>query len=281
MIRQWLSPAKINIFLSITGRRLDGYHYIQTLFQFLNYSDVLTIITTYNGRIRFLNKNININEKDNLIIKAARLLQKYYWNINSSNVLGANIKIKKIIPIGSGLGGGSSNAATTLLALNRHWNCKIDIDSLANLGLMLGADVPVFIYGKSAFAQGIGDKLTFINLQENWYLIAIPPISINTKIIFNDPKLKRNSKKRSLSCILNEPFYNDCEETVIKRFFIIKKYLMCLLKYAPFRLTGTGACMFAEFNSIFHANKIKKKIPKWINVILVKGSNISPLHKKL
>lgn len=278
MTMTWPAPAKLNLFLSILGRRLDGYHLLQTLFQLLDYSDTLTITTKPGGKINLYCASGKIIKNNNIITQAAYLLQNNYWKDNNSHRLGADIILNKKIPIGSGLGGGSSNAATTLVALNKQWKCNMNVTQLAKLGLMLGADVPLFIHGKTAFAENIGEQLTPIILQEKWFLITVPSISISTSVIFNDPKLKRNSKPHIFTELFNKPFYNDCEPIVKKRFPEIKKHLSFLMKYAPSRLTGTGSCIFTEFHNESIARYVMSKIPAWMTAFIAKGINTSPIH---
>ena len=276
MILQWPSPAKLNLFLYITGQRSDGYHELQTLFQFLDYGDTLTITPTSNSRIQLLTPIEGVNNENNLIIKAANLLKRHVHYTG-----GADISIDKILPMGGGLGGGSSNAATTLVALNRLWNCQLSQQQLAQLGVQLGADVPIFIYGHAAFAEGIGEKLQPASPEEKWYLVANPGISIPTEIIFKDPELKRDSKKRSLNELLSIPFTNNCEYIARKRFYKVEQLISWLLQYAPSRLTGTGACVFAEFDTEFAAREVLNKAPDWLHGFVAKGVNTSPLHRML
>lgn len=196
MMTHWPSPAKLNLFLYITGQRADGYHTLQTLFQFLDYGDTLHIEPRHDGEIHLLTPVNGVENEDNLIVRAARLLMKI---ASESGRLpagsGADISIEKRLPMGGGLGGGSSNAATVLVALNHLWQCGLSIDELATLGLTLGADVPVFVRGHAAFAEGVGEILTPVNPPEKWYLVAHPGVSIPTPVIFKDPQLPRNTPK--------------------------------------------------------------------------------------
>lgn len=278
MKREWLSPAKLNLFLYITGRRYDGYHCVQTLFQLLDYGDVITITPTKDGRIRLLTPINSVADKDNLIIRAARYLQIYCWPKANACTPGVDISLKKVLPIGGGLGGASSNTATVLVALNHAWQCGLTLETLAHLGLNLGADVPVFVRGHSAFAEGIGEQLQPVNLLEKWYLVAMPPICITTTSVFNNPDLKRDSSYRSFEQLLATPFHNVCESLVIKHFNIVKQHLLWLLKYAPARITGTGSCAFAEFDTEKSARKVQILAPLWMRTIIARGVNVSPLH---
>ena len=207
MTLSWPSPAKLNLFLYITGRRADGYHNLQTLFQFLDYGDTLTFTPRKDTQLNILTPVEGVKDEDNLIIKAALLLRNYCQKNNIALLYqGADISIDKKLPMGGGLGGGSSNAATTLIALNWHWQAGLSDEVLAELGVTLGADVPVFVKGHAAFAEGVGEILTPASPKEQWYLVAHPGISISTPTIFTDPELKRNSPIRSLGALLQAPF---------------------------------------------------------------------------
>ncbi|MGP1931490.1 MAG: 4-(cytidine 5'-diphospho)-2-C-methyl-D-erythritol kinase, partial [Arsenophonus sp. ET-DL12-MAG3] len=280
MILTWPSPAKINLFLYIIGQLDNGYHQLQTLFQFLNYNDEITIKTRKDDQILLHTSFIKLQTKNNLIVKAANLLKQYCIKINRiDNYKGVDIYVNKKLPTGGGLGAGSSNAATTLIALNHHWKANIDDNTLTKLARHLGADVPVFINGHAAFAEGIGDKLLPVNPKEKWYLVVYPMINISTQQIFSDPELKRNSKKYSLIELLQRPYINDCEIIVKKRFPQVEKLISWLLGYTSSRLTGTGACVFAEFKTEVAANKVLNKTPAWIQGFVAHSVNYSPLHR--
>lgn len=281
MTRQWPAPAKLNLFLYITGRRSDGYHWLQTLFQFLEYGDTLTITPTAGGRIRLHNPIAGVAEEDNLIVRAARLLQRHCWAADDPAAPGADIQLEKVLPMGGGLGGGSSDAATVLVALNAQWHCGLDVATLAQLGLTLGADVPVFVRGEAAFAEGIGERLTPAAPAEKWYLVAVPPVSIATPRIFGDPELRRDAPPRSLAQLMATPFHNDCEPIARKHFSAVEQHLSWLLEYAPSRLTGTGACVFAEFDTEAAARQVLSQAPAWMRGFVARGVNVSPLHRAL
>ena len=282
MMTHWPSPAKLNLFLYITGQRADGYHSLQTLFQFLDYSDTIDIALRGDGEIRLLTPVEGVAHEDNLIVRAARLLMKVASESNRlPNGSGADISIDKRLPMGGGLGGGSSNAATVLVALNHLWQCGLSIDELAALGLTLGADVPVFVRGHAAFAEGVGEILTPVEPEEKWYLVAHPGVSIPTPVIFNDPDLPRNTPKRSIKTLLKCEFGNDCEVIARKRFREVDAALSWLLEYAPSRLTGTGACVFAEFDTESRARQVLEQAPEWLKGFVAKGVNLSPLHRAL
>ena len=282
MMTHWPSPAKLNLFLYITGQRADGYHTLQTLFQFLDYGDTIDITPRSDGEIHLLTPVEGVAHEDNLIVRAARSLMKA---ASESNRLpkgsGADISIDKRLPMGGGLGGGSSNAATVLVALNHLWQCGLSVDELAALGLTLGADVPVFVRGHAAFAEGVGEILTPVEPEEKWYLVAHPGVSIPTPVIFNDPDLPRNTPKRSIKTLLKCEFGNDCEVIARKRFREVDDVLSWLLEYAPSRLTGTGACVFAEFDTELAARQVLEQAPEWLQGFVAKGVNLSPLKQAL
>ncbi|EJW1312609.1 4-(cytidine 5'-diphospho)-2-C-methyl-D-erythritol kinase [Salmonella enterica] len=282
MMTYWPSPAKLNLFLYITGQRADGYHTLQTLFQFLDYGDTLHIEPRRDGEIHLLTPVNGVENEDNLIVRAARGLMKAALESGRLPAgSGADISIEKRLPMGGGLGGGSSNAATVLVALNHLWQCGLSVDELAKLGLTLGADVPVFVRGHAAFAEGVGEILTPVNPPEKWYLVAHPGVIIPTPVIFKDPQLPRNTPKRSIDTLLKCEFSNDCEVIARKRFREVDAALSWLLEYAPTRLTGTGACVFAEFDTEPCARQVLEQAPEWLNAFVAKGVNLSPLHRAL
>ena len=282
MMTRWPSPAKLNLFLYITGQRADGYHTLQTLFQFLDYGDTLTIVPRQDGQLRLLTPVDGVPNEENLSIRAARLLMKTAADSQRlADGCGADISIEKRLPMGGGLGGGSSNAATVLVALNHLWQCGLSEDELAAIGLTLGADVPVFVRGHAAFAEGVGEVLTPVEVAEKWYLVAHPGVSIPTPVIFRDPELPRNTPVRSIETLLNCEFGNDCEVIARKRFREVDDVLSWLLEYAPSRLTGTGACVFAEFDTELAARQVLEQAPEWLQGFVAKGVNLSPLKQAL
>ncbi len=282
MILSWPAPAKLNLFLYITGRRSDGYHNLQTLFQFLDYGDSLTITPDSSGEIRLLTPVAGVPDEQNLIVRAARLLMHEAAQENRLPLhAGATIAIDKVLPMGGGLGGGSSNAATVLVALNHLWRLDLSSDRLAQMGLQLGADVPVFVKGHAAFAEGIGEALQPASPAEKWYLVAHPGVSIATPAVFNDEALTRDTPVREMSALMQLPFHNDCEAVVRKRFREVDELVSWLLEYAPSRLTGTGACVFAEFDTESAAREVLAMAPKEVKGFVARGVNVSPLHQIL
>ncbi|MGJ8581028.1 MAG: 4-(cytidine 5'-diphospho)-2-C-methyl-D-erythritol kinase [Psychromonas sp.] len=273
---RWPAPAKLNLFLYITGQRPDGYHNLQTLFQFIDRCDFLTINANDSGEITLTPDIENVPLESNLIYKAARLLQAH---TNCS--LGAHISLEKNLPMGGGLGGGSSDAATTLVALNYHWQLNLSEHSLAALGVKLGADVPIFIHGKAAIAEGVGEKLTSVCPAQPYYLIAVPTCHISTPDVFKNPALKRDTKKLSHEQLMNNKWTNDCQPCVKKNYPEVAKTIDWLLEYAPTRMTGTGACVFSTFEHANDAALLAEKTPDWLTCFTTKGLNISPLRELL
>ncbi len=273
---RWPSPAKLNLFLYINGRTENGYHELQTLFQFLDHGDELTIQANNSGEITLSPEIEGVPLHDNLIWKAATTLQQY---ANCS--LGAHIDLNKVLPMGGGIGGGSSNAATTLVALNYLWQLNLSDDELAEIGLKLGADVPVFVRGFAAFAEGVGEKLSPAYPEEKWYLVVRPNVSIATVDVFCHPNLTRNSPKRDLATLLSTPSGNDCEKIVRMLYPEVDKQLSWLLQYAPSRLTGTGSCVFAEFSSKSEAETLLAQLSDNVSAFVAQGRNISPLKETL
>jgi len=272
----WPAPAKLNLFLYITGRRPDGYHQLQTLFQFLERGDRLDFVVTGDARIELTPELPGVAPEDNLIVRAARLLQPHA-------IAGAGVRIRlhKQLPMGGGLGGGSSNAATALVALNQLWRCGLDEQALSTLGLKLGADVPIFIHGHAAFAEGIGERLTPATPPERSYLVMVPGCHVNTAEVFRHPDLWRQSPTLTLTERLQRPWQNDCQPLVRRLYPEVAKALDWLLEYAPSRLTGTGCCVFAECASPEHARNILDCAPTWLTGFVAQGCNRSPLHDRL
>ncbi|WP_394521655.1 4-(cytidine 5'-diphospho)-2-C-methyl-D-erythritol kinase [Pantoea sp. SGAir0184] len=282
MITTWPAPAKLNLFLYITGRRADGYHNLQTLFQFLDVGDTLEITPDNSGSITLLTPLDGVADEDNLIVRAALVLRAAAADKGTlPPQAGARIALQKRLPMGGGLGGGSSDAATVLVALNHLWRTQLSVDELATLGVRLGADVPVFVRGHAAFAEGVGEQLQPAFPAEKWYLVAHPGVSIATPDLFRDPELTRDSPIRTLDELLQRPFHNDCEAVARKRFREVDALLSWLLEYAPSRLTGTGACVFAEFDTESAARQVLELAPKWMCGFVARGLNLSPLQRTL
>lgn len=273
----WPAPAKLNLFLHVNGRRADGYHELQTLFQFVDFGDWLDVKVTDNPAI-VLRSNVamDVAPEDNLIVKAAKSLQQ------ASNCrLGAEIWLDKKLPMGGGLGGGSSDAATTLVALNALWQCGLSEDELAALGLKLGADVPVFIRGQAAFAEGVGEKLQPVEIDEHWYVVIAPDVHVATADVFQHPALPRDTPKLQLCDLLSSEWKNDCQKLVTEQFAQVANALAWLIEYAPSRMTGTGACVFGQFETEQQARSCFAQLPSTFRGFVARGMNRSPLMSRL
>lgn len=270
--QSWPAPAKLNLFLHITGQREDGYHLLQTAFQFVDYGDTLEIAVTESSTIRLSPALSGVADDDNLIVRAAKLLQQA-----SKTTLGAEIRLKKQLPMGGGLGGGSSDAATTLVALNAQWKCQLSQDELAELGLQLGADVPVFVRGHAAWAEGVGELLTPISPAEPWYLVVIPDCQVSTAEIFSTSELTRDCYPIKISGFLSGEGSNVCEAVVKQRYPAVAEALDWLAQYANPRMTGTGACVFASFETAAEAKQVWQQLPVSWQGFVAKGCNQSPL----
>jgi 4-diphosphocytidyl-2-C-methyl-D-erythritol kinase len=269
----WPAPAKLNLFLHILGRRQDGYHNLQTVFQFLQFGDELEIESSGDGRIH-IQTDYAIEQQDDLVLRAAMLLKK-----TTHTALGANITVKKKIPIGGGLGGGSSDAATTLVALNQLWGCGLSLQSLAEIGLQLGADVPVFIAGHSAWAEGIGEKLESVTPTEDWYLVIYPGCPVSTATVFKQPDLTRNTSPITIRDFLAGAGHNDCEKTVFRLYPEVAAAAEWLGQWTEARMTGTGSCLFGRFTGEQAAMDVLARLPRQWQGFVSKGYNISPLHR--
>lgn len=275
------SPAKLNLFLHIVGKRPDGYHELQTLFQFLDYGDELTFtLTPDSPDIRLEQPIPGVADEDNLIIRAARALAARA----DKPLPGVTISVDKRLPMGGGLGGGSSNAATTLVGLNWLWQLNLSEDELAEIGLGLGADVPVFVRGRAAFAEGVGEKLTPAEPPEDWFVVLKPDCDINTGKIFSQEGLTRDTPKITIRPAFEgdaSRYRNDCEDVVQKLYPEVRQGLEWLSQFGPARLTGTGACIFGRFPTESAARIIWESKPSGITGFVAKGVNYSPLHQKL
>ncbi|WP_252109187.1 MULTISPECIES: 4-(cytidine 5'-diphospho)-2-C-methyl-D-erythritol kinase [unclassified Halomonas] len=274
------APAKLNRMLHITGRREDGYHTLQTLFQFIDLQDTLTLSSRADGEIALENDVDGVSFDDNLMVRAARTLLPYRRDANQ----GVSLAIDKRLPMGGGLGGGSSNAATVLVGLNRLWELGLSLEALADLGLSLGADVPVFVHGHSAWAEGVGEVLTPVTLDTPWFVVIHPGVSVSTPAIFQDPELTRASRPITMARALQggaATWRNDCEATVKKRYPPIACALEWLEQFAPGRVTGTGACLFAAFETQRAANAVASQAGQRYQAWVARGLNTSPLHDAL
>lgn len=272
----WPAPAKINLFLHIVGRRPDGYHLLQTHFQFLDHGDDLRFRPRGDGVIRRLSDLPGVPPESDLVVRAARALQRA-----SGTRLGADIEVEKRLPMGGGLGGGSSNAATTLVALDHLWGTDLGVDALAALGLELGADVPVFVRGEAAWAEGVGERLTPLAAEEPWCLVIHPGCEVPTAAVFGDPELTRDTPALKIPGLPPDLMHNDCEPVTRRLFPAVGAALDWLGEHAPARMSGTGACIFASFAERADAMAVGAKVPAAWTWFVARRRNRSPLLDRL
>ena len=270
----WPAPAKLNLMLRISGRRDDGYHLLQSVFRFIDYADEIAFRLRPDGVICRRAGNAEVPEEQDLMVRAARLLQKAAGISH-----GVDISLRKKIPIGGGLGGGSSNAATVLTALNRLWGIGLSRLELSRLGLQLGADLPVFIEGVNAWAEGVGELLTPIRLPAAWYLVLSPGCHVSTADVFNDPELTRNAPQTTIRDFLAGSRKNDCLPVVSERYPEVAEALQWLDGFAEARLTGTGGCVFAEFRSEQDARRVCSQAAERFRPFVARGLDRSPLRE--
>jgi len=274
----WQAPAKLNLFLHITGRREDDYHLLQTLFHFIDLHDTLYFEVTDDSDISISPSIKNVPDIDNIIVKAAKLLQA-----RSNTTKGVNIRLEKRLPMGGGLGGGSSDAATTLLALNKLWELNLSKKDLMTLGLTLGADVPIFIFGQTAWAEGVGESLSVVPKsaieQKNWYLVIFPKINVNTGLIFSSSELTRDKLPIRIRDFLNGDTENVFEPVVAGKYPQIREALDWLNQFADARLTGTGACIFAAFKTQQKAREIAAQAPEKWQSYVAQGCFKTPIEE--
>lgn len=273
------APAKLNLFLHVVGRRPDGYHLLQTLFRFIDLHDTLHFALRQDGAVRRSNAIEGVAEDQDLCVRAARLLQD-----ETGCKLGVDIAVEKRIPMGGGLGGGSSDAATTLIALNRLWGLGLSRERLMQLGLRLGADVPVFVFGENAFAEGVGEQLQAFPLPEAWYVVLFPPAHVPTVKIFTHPELTRDSVSitmRALSELMlrdRRKLRNDLQSVVCRLYPEVARYIAWLNEYGEAMMTGSGACVFAGFESRDQAEAVVKQLPQDMKGVVAQGLVKHPLY---
>ena len=272
------APAKINLFLHITGRRADGYHQLQTLFQLLDYGDQLDFQQRDDATITLSPTHPAIAEKDNLVYRAAKALQQQAQRQNPAHHYGADIHLTKRLPLGGGLGGGSSDAATTLIGLNQLWQLDFSREQLAAIGLKLGADVPVFIHGRTAWAEGIGEILSPVDMAECWYLVLAPDVEVSTATIFSHQQLTRDARAITIRAFLEQGGRNACQAIAEKLYPEVKTARKWLEQYANVRMTGTGACIFASFEDEAQARQVLVDVPQRWQAFVARGVNHSPAY---
>lgn len=272
---QWFpAPAKLNLFLHVLGRRPDGLHLLQTVFRFIDLEDRVGLAARRDGRIVRRDPLPGVLAEDDLVVRAARLLQEA-----AGVALGVDIALEKRIPMGGGLGGGSSDAATALVALNRIWGIGFGRERLAELGVRLGADVPVFVRGENALGEGIGERLRALTLPPAWYLVLAPQVAVSTKEIFSDPTLTRDTEALKLSAFLPGQGRNDLEPVVRRRYPEVARHLDWLRGRVPgARLSGSGACVFGEFDAEGAARQVHAALPGSMRGFVAKGLDRHPLQ---
>ncbi len=268
------APAKLNLMLRVVGRRADGYHLLQTVFRFIDHGDMLRFRVRADGVISRVNPVEGVAENDDLCVRAARALQ-----VAAGTTLGADIDLDKRLPLGGGLGGGSSDAATTLLALNNLWKTGLNRAKLQDLALKLGADVPVFVFGRNALAEGIGEALKSIEMPPAWYVVLAPPVAVSTASVFSHPGLKRDSKKATIQGFSDITPVNDLEPLVCQEYPDVARYLSWLGQYGAAMMTGSGACVFAVFDTQAQASGVLGRLPEDMRGFVARGLERHPLHE--
>ena len=279
-----LSPAKLNLFLHVIGRRADGYHLLQSVFALLDFGDTITFSTRNDGLICRSSVLPGVAPEDDLVVRAAALLKREAGASVSSPALGVDISVEKKIPMGGGLGGGSSDAATTLLVLNRLWKLGLTVKELQAIGLTLGADVPFFVFGRNAFAEGVGERLDAVELPLWWYLVLTPPVHVPTPVVFTHPELTRNTiplKITDFSAHGLVNLHNDLQPVVLKEFPVVFQHLEALQRASQksvfgARMTGSGACVFAAFESEHDAEAAFASLPSEYTGFIAQGLSRHP-----
>lgn len=274
------APAKLNLFLHITGRREDGYHLLQTVFQFVDYADEIHCRLRQDGQVIRTSELRGVSAEQDLVVRAARLLQE-----KAGCSLGAEINVTKRLPMGGGLGGGSSDAATVLLALNKLWQLQLPLDELADLGLQLGADVPVFVRGHACWAEGVGEKITAVNPAEPWYVVLSPAVEVSTAKLFSNPALTRDCSVRKIrdletGCDQSD-LINVFEPLVRELYPQVDQAMDFIAGFTEAKLTGTGACVFGAFEKEDDARAVFAQRPEGLAGFVAKGLNQSPAHANL
>ena len=266
------APAKLNLFLHVVGRRADGYHLLQTAFRFIDYGDELGFAVRDDGVVRRITELAGVPADADLCVRAARLLKD-----RAGSRLGADIELVKRLPMGGGLGGGSSDAATTLVVLNRLWQTGLTRVQLQDLAVELGADVPVFVFGRSAFAEGVGERLAEIRLRPAWYLVLVPETTVSTAEIFSAPELTRNTIAITIAAFSVGQGRNDLEPVVCRRYPQVARHLEWLRRYGDARMTGSGACVFCGFETEAQAQRVLAELPADMRGFVARGLDRHPL----
>jgi 4-diphosphocytidyl-2-C-methyl-D-erythritol kinase len=284
----YLAPAKLNLFLHVVGRRADGYHLLQSVFTLIDRCDRLRLRVREDGLVARMNDVAGVPPQDDLAVRAARALQAA-----TGTRLGVDLELEKHIPMGGGLGGGSSDAAAVLMALDRLWDTRLGDEALARLGLGLGADVPFFLFGGSAWAEGIGDRLAAVTVPTRWYLVLTPPVAVPTPVVFAAPELTRDTEPLKMEDFSAQPavretpgqdfwetsgFRNDLEAVVTARFPVVREHLEWLRRHGNARMTGSGGCVFAAFGNREEAQRVLDKLPASMHGFIAQGLTQHPLR---
>lgn len=275
--RDWAAPAKLNLFLHVTGRRADGYHTLQTAFRLIDLADTLRFTSRTDDEVLLRQPLPGVPPEQDLCVRAARLLKQ-----STGHRGGVEIGLEKRIPMGGGLGGGSSDAATTLLALNHLWRLGLARSRLQQLALELGADVPVFVFGESAFAEGVGERLAPLALPAAWYLVLVPPVAVSTAEVFAYPELTRETKPIRITAFFDglktRTLRNDLEPVVSKHYPEVARHLAWLNQHGEGRMSGSGACVFAEYSTQSAAYAAQAELPRTMRGLVARGLERHPLH---
>lgn len=273
----WPAPAKLNLFLHVTGRRADGYHTLQTAFRLIDLADTLRFSPRADGKVTLARPLAGVAPEQDLCLRAAALLKRATGHSG-----GVDIELDKRIAIGGGLGGGSSDAATTLIALNQLWRLGLKRGELQQLGLELGADVPAFVFGENSFAEGVGEQLTALALPAAWYLVLVPPVHVPTAAVFAAPELTRGAKPIKITAFFDglkrRTLRNDLEPVVSKRYPEVARHLAWLKQHGEARMSGSGACVYAEFSTESAARAIHAQLPQAMHGLVARGLERHPLH---
>ncbi|MEW6415261.1 MAG: 4-(cytidine 5'-diphospho)-2-C-methyl-D-erythritol kinase [Pseudomonadota bacterium] len=273
MTQRFPAPAKLNLFLHVVGRRDDGYHLLQSVFRFIDRCDAVHLTLRDDGRVVREGDLPGVPEDADLTVRAARLLQPY-----APAGAGVGIRLEKVLPMGGGLGGGSSDAATVLLALNRLWRTNLTREALQRLALRLGADVPVFVFGRTAFAEGVGEILRPVELPPAWYVVLTPPVTVPTAAIFAAPELTRNTPALKIAPFSAGAGRNDLQPVVVARYPEVARHLEWLGRFGEARMTGSGACVFASFDTEAAAHEVLRQLPPAMQGFVAQGLDRHPLY---
>ena len=273
----WPAPAKLNLFLHVTGRRPDGYHLLQSVFVLIDRCDTVRIAVRDDGAVRRVNDVPGVPEETDLVVRAAQALQAA-----TGCALGADIEVEKRIPMGGGLGGGSSDAATVLLVLDRLWRLDLGTERLQQIGVTLGADVPFFVGGRNAWVEGIGERIRAIAVPPRWYAVLVPPVHVATRDIFTAPELTRDHETLNMEDFSAQPqtarFTNDLEDIAVSRYPQVRSHLQWLRQFGEARMTGSGGCVFAGFDSREAAQGVIDALPATMQGFIAQGLMQHPLR---